>query len=75
MTEKFETEAAQARLERIIIRMWRLCVMLIIAFLISNLGWLIYEATYDTEKAVISQDVDTESGEAIVYDGIHYGVY
>ena len=57
-------EGTQARLERTNRRIWILCIILIIALLGTNAGWIWYEAQFvDTE---VSQEVDTGNGDATV---------
>ena len=46
-------------------RLWILCIFLIAALLITNLGWIIYENQFVDEMSV-EQEVDTGNGDAIV---------
>lgn len=71
---KFQFESAQARLERIITRLWTLCLILVLILLATNGAWLYHESKYSQEEhTIIKQEVDTESGCAFVTDGIHIG--
>lgn len=66
-------ESEMARGERTIKRLWVLCIVIFLAFVISNCAWIIYESSYvDT---TITQEVDTGEGEAIVTGtgDINYG--
>lgn len=66
-------EAETTRLERIIKRLWILCIIIFIAFVGSNCAWLYYESQF--EDLVVDQDVDTGEGSAIVNGtgDIYYG--
>ena len=66
-------EAETTRLERIIKRLWILCIIIFIAFVGSNCAWLYYESQF--EDLVVEQDVDTGEGSAIVNGtgDIYYG--
>ena len=71
---RFQFESAQARLERVITKLWGLCLLLVILLVGTNAAWLYYESQFKTEKTtLIKQEVDTESGNAFVMDGIHIG--
>ena len=65
-------EAAMARLERTIKRLWILCIVIFLAFVISNAVWIYYESQY--EDTVITQDVMTDTGSAVV-SGIGDAIY
>lgn len=65
-------EAAMARLERTIKRLWILCIVIFSAFVISNAIWIYYESQY--EDTVITQDVLTDTGNAVV-SGIGDAIY
>lgn len=69
-------EGAIARLERINKRLWILCIIVFLAFVISNLCWIWYESQFEeivtTEETW--QDVDTGEGDATVIGiGDYYG--
>ena len=49
-------ESATARQERTIKRLWILCLVLIIALLGTNAGWIYWENQF--EDVVVTQDVD-----------------
>ena len=58
-------ESATSRQERTIKRLWILCLVLIIAFLGTNAGWIYYESQWQVvENTTVTQDVDasTEGG-------------
>lgn len=49
-------ESATSRQERTIKRLWILCLVLIIALLGTNAGWIYWESQF--EEVVVTQDVD-----------------
>lgn len=49
-------ESAQARQERTIKRLWVLCIILFIAFVISNGAWIYYEAQFVDEITVTQEN-------------------
>lgn len=58
-------ESATSRQERTIKRLWILCLVLIIALLGTNAGWIWYENQWQVvESTTVTQDVDasTEGG-------------
>lgn len=57
-------ESEVARGERTIKRMWILCIVIFLAFVLSNSAWIVYESSY--EDKVVTQDVETGEGDAIV---------
>lgn len=52
-------ESEVARLERVIKRLWILCIIIFVAFVVSNAMWIRYESQY--EDTVITKTVETES--------------
>lgn len=68
-------ESILARMERTIKRLWVLCIMLLIALVASNVGWLIYESQFeDTTTTEITQENDCGYNNFIgnngdIYDG------
>lgn len=61
-------EQDMARQERTIKRVWILCIILIIALIGSNAGWLYYESQWQVveNSTEVTQDVDTGNGNANV---------
>lgn len=56
-------ESATSRQERTIKRLWILCIILIVALLGTNAGWIYYEKQF--EDVVVTQDVEaTADGES-----------
>lgn len=57
-------EGTIARFERMNRRVWILCIILIIALLGTNAGWIAYEAQF--MDVSVEQEVDTGEGDATV---------
>lgn len=57
----FVYEAEMARQERTVKRLWILCIIMFLALVISNAGWIWYESQFEDE--VITQEVTQDSGE------------
>lgn len=68
-------ESVLVRQERTIKRIWILCILLLIALIGTNGAWIYYESQFETvESTTITQDLDADSGDAIINDGVHlYG--
>ena len=72
MDNKYIHDAYMAMAERTIKRLWILCIIIFLAFVGSNLGWLYYEFQFaDEEMTTITQDLQADNGDAIVNDGVH----
>lgn len=54
-------ESEVARLERVIKRLWILCIIIFLSLILTNAGWLFYESQW--EDVEITQDVTQDSGE------------
>lgn len=70
MIPYFAHEGMIARQERTIKRLWILCIIIFLALVITNAGWIWYEAQF--EDAIVTtqevdQDVDTGDGDGDVY--------
>lgn len=57
-------EDQMARQERHIKRLWILCIIIFIALIGTNAGWIYYESLF--EEQVVTQDIDTGDGDAVV---------
>lgn len=70
-------EGMMARQERTIKRLWILCIVIFIALIATNAGWIYYEQQFTDEivTETIEQDVDTGNGNANVngHIGDNYG--
>lgn len=72
----FAHEQEMVRMDRVNKRTWILCVILILALIGSNAGWIYYESQFETaETTTITQELDaSDGGDAIINDGVHiYG--
>lgn len=56
----FVHEAEMARQERTVKRLWILCIIMFLALVISNAGWIVYESQFEDE--VITQEISQDSG-------------
>lgn len=52
-------ESATSRQERTIKRLWILCIILIIALIGTNAGWLYYETSF--EQVSVTQEIEATS--------------
>ena len=57
-------EDHMVRQERTIKRLWILCIIIFIALIGTNAGWIYYESLF--EEQVVTQDIDTGDGDAVV---------
>lgn len=60
----FAHEDAMVRMERSNVRAWTICVILIIALLGSNAGWLYYEHQFEERVTTIEAEQNSEQGGA-----------
>lgn len=58
-------ESSQVRLERMNRRMWILCLVLILALLGTNAGWLYYENQFVDEVSV-EQDAEWDDNSQVI---------
>lgn len=59
-------EGDMARMERANRRLWVLCLVMFLALVITNAGWIWYESQWMEVEQEVSQDVDTGDGDAVV---------
>lgn len=53
-------ESMMARLERITHRQWIVILVLILALVASNVGWIVYESQWETyDEVTVTQDANT----------------
>lgn len=64
-------ESIMARAERTIERLWILAIILVVLFVGSNAGWLYYESQFEDTTTAITQELQSESGNAVINDGVH----
>lgn len=67
----FEHEEVMIRMERGNRRLWVLCIILIIALLATNGWWLYTESKYEDVVTTVTQELNSESGNATINDGVH----
>ena len=58
MIPYFVHEGEVARLERTIKRLWILCIVIFVAFVLSNAAWIYYEAQFETVVTEVTQDAE-----------------
>lgn len=58
-------ESILARMERMNKRLFIFCIVVFLAFVASNAGWLIYESQFE-DSVTVTQEVDTASSPAYV---------
>lgn len=80
MSEKKETvayfvfEGEMTRMERTNHRLWIFCILLLLALIGTNAGWLYYESQFEYVTETVTQDVDAEDSANIrVIGGDYYG--
>lgn len=55
----YSFEEITSRMERTNVRLWIMCIILILALICTNLGWVYYENSFtDTE---VTQDIEASS--------------
>lgn len=62
-------EAVLERQDRVIKRLWILCIVIFLAFALSNLAWIIYESRYEDETITVSQENEDGINNYIGNDG------
>lgn len=67
----FVHEGIMARQERHIKRLWILCLVIFLALVGTNAGWIIYEAQF--EDVVMTQEATTDGGGDAVVNGVASG--
>jgi flagellar basal body-associated protein FliL len=70
----FAHEGEMTRMERANKRLWVIIIILIVALIGTNAGWLYYESQFSEEVTTVEQQVDTGEGMAIV-SGIGDAIY
>lgn len=60
-------ESEVARLERIIKRLWILCIIIFTLFVLSNGLWVYYNNQFQTVR--VTQEATADSGDAFVNNG------
>ena len=65
-------ESAVDRLERAAKRLWTLCIIIFIAFVVSNAFWIWYDGQYADVVTTqeVTQQAESDGGDATINDGI-----
>lgn len=63
-----EFESSQARMERINRRSWILCIILIVALLVTNGAWLYYESQF-MDTVTVTQDTPNGNNNYVGHNG------
>lgn len=58
-------EADMSRLERTIRRLWVLLIVMLVALVLSNLGWIMYESQFEDISIEAEQTAETGNNYAI----------
>ena len=74
-------EIERARDERMFLKLWIVIIVLIAVLIGSNIGWLIYEAQFETVETVEEVDIKSEENgianyigeDGNIYNGSDYG--
>ena len=68
-------ESIVARMERLIKRLWILCIIMFVSLVLTNGVWICYERQWEVTEQKVTQDIDTDNGSAIVsgIGDINYG--
>lgn len=70
-------EDQMVRMERVIKRLWILCIIIFVAFVGSNCAWMYYENQFEevVTTSEITQDVSQDSGDggSNSFVGVDYG--
>ena len=68
MVPYFLHESEMARLERMVKRMWILCIIMFLALVITNAGWVYYENQF-VDEVVVTQDTPNGNNNYVGHDG------
>lgn len=68
-------ESIISRMERIIKRLWILCIILFVSLVLTNGLWIYYEHQWEVSEQEVTQEIDTGDGDAVVtgIGDINYG--
>lgn len=59
-------ESEVARGERNVKRLWVLCIVIFLAFVLSNCAWIVYESSFVDSVQEIEQEIDTGNSDTTV---------
>lgn len=66
-------ESELARMERMIRRLWVLCIVIFLAFVLSNAGWIVYESSFEDVTTTIEAEQDSSGTNIISGRDLFYG--
>lgn len=66
MITKAQHDVDMARMERSNGRIWVLCIIMTVAFLLSNIGWLVYESQFQDEITFTQEGQADADGNVIL---------
>ena len=67
-------EGEMARQERHIKRLWILCIIIFVALIGTNAGWIVYESQFEDVSMTVTQDTPSGNNSFVGHDGdIIYG--
>lgn len=66
-------EGEVARQERTIKRLWILCIVIFLAFVLSNAGWIVYESSYADTITTIEAEQEGSGTNIISGRDLSYG--
>lgn len=61
-------EGEMTRMERTNHRLWILCIMLLVALLATNAGWIWYESQWEVVESTESYEINSNDGGNAVYN-------
>lgn len=71
---RFIIESAFAKLEKANTRLWVVCIILIVALLATNAGWIYYESTWAYVQTETTVEASQEGDNNILSGGdLYYG--
>jgi len=74
MIPYFAHEGEMLRMERVNRRLWVLLIIVFMAFVLTNIGWIVYENQFEDITTTVEQQSDTGTNNYIGNDGdITYG--
>ena len=62
-------EADMTRMERVIRRLWILCIILALALVGTNAAWVVYESSFETVSTSVMQENESGYNNFIGNDG------
>lgn len=67
-------EADMTRMERVVRRLWILCIILVLALVGTNAAWVVYESQF--EDSVVTQTAEADDSSSAIINGsgtVNYG--